>query len=151
MLNLTRQERFVIKFLIAFFLIGGLIHIVKTNWMQVGEKDQAEISAEEKRFKEMAVQVDSLYNVQLKVKTEKFSSNVDHAKIEVWKGIELININTASKEELMSLPKIGEVTAERIILYRMENGDFKDIDQLLEVKGIGKKILELIRGKVKFE
>ena len=58
---------------------------------------------------------------------------------------ELININNASKEELMTLPKIGPVTAERIIRFREDFGNFQNIDELKNVKGIGPKTLEQLR------
>ena len=48
-----------------------------------------------------------------------------------------ININNASKEELDSLPGVGEVTAQKIIDYREENKEFKSIDEIKNVKGIG--------------
>ncbi|MCK4448882.1 MAG: helix-hairpin-helix domain-containing protein, partial [Candidatus Marinimicrobia bacterium] len=49
------------------------------------------------------------------------------------------------------IPKIGPVTAERIILYRMENGRFNSIEELIKVKGIGKKTMERIKGEVTIE
>lgn len=52
----------------------------------------------------------------------------------------LININTATQEELESLPSIGEVRAQAIIAYREEHGGFRTIDELKEVSGIGDKI-----------
>ena len=53
-----------------------------------------------------------------------------------------ININSAAAEELITLPGIGEVIAERIIAYRTEHGGFYDVGELREVQGIGDKTLE---------
>ena len=54
-----------------------------------------------------------------------------------------ININTADKETLMSVIKgVGEKKAEAIIIYRKENGEFKTVDELANVKGIGQGIVE---------
>ncbi len=47
-----------------------------------------------------------------------------------------VNINTASKEELMTLPGIGEAKAEAILAYRKENGPFSTIEELKQVEGI---------------
>lgn len=64
------------------------------------------------------------------------------------KNSEIININTATKEELMTLPGIGEVTAEKIIQYREENGEFKSIDELTQVDRIGEKTLNKFKDKI---
>lgn len=56
-----------------------------------------------------------------------------------------VNINTAGKSDLMRLPGIGEAYAERIILCREDAGPFTRPEDLLKVKGIGKKKLERIR------
>ncbi len=60
----------------------------------------------------------------------------------------IININTADKETLCEIDGIGEVTAAEILKYRDEHGAFSEIDELLNVKGIGEKTLEKIRDKI---
>jgi competence ComEA-like helix-hairpin-helix protein len=55
----------------------------------------------------------------------------------------IININTATRDELMELPGVGEVTADRIIEYR-ETKPFASTDELIEIKGIGEAKLEKI-------
>lgn len=59
-----------------------------------------------------------------------------------------ININTASKEELMQLSGIGEVLAQNIIDYRTENGAFTSTEQIKNVNRIGDKIYEQIKDKI---
>lgn len=62
-----------------------------------------------------------------------------------------ININTASKEELMLLDGIGDVMAERILAYRAEHGAFESIEQLQEIKGIGEKTYADLQAYVTIE
>lgn len=52
----------------------------------------------------------------------------------------LVNINTASFDELLELPQIGNVLAKRIIEHRETNGSFKTIDEIKTVNGIGESI-----------
>ena len=59
-----------------------------------------------------------------------------------------VNINTASKEQLEELPRIGESYAKRIIDYREKNGFFKDAEELKKVSGIGDKMFESIKDKI---
>jgi competence protein ComEA len=63
-------------------------------------------------------------------------------------GKEQININKASVEELVQLPRVGAKVAERIIEYRKQHGAFKTVDDLKTVRGIGDKMLEQIRPMV---
>ena len=58
---------------------------------------------------------------------------------------ELLNINTASAEELQTLPNIGAQMAQRIVDYREQHGKFASMEVLQNVKGIGAKALEKLR------
>jgi competence protein ComEA len=61
---------------------------------------------------------------------------------------ELININTATLEELDSLPGIGPTTAQKIIDYRTENGPFSAIEDIVNVSGIGPATFEDIKDLI---
>ncbi len=63
----------------------------------------------------------------------------------------LVNLNTATKEELQTLPGVGPAVAQRIVEYRTKFGPFKSVDELLEIKGIGPKKLEKIKPLVTLE
>lgn len=54
---------------------------------------------------------------------------------------DLVDINTAGLEELMTLPGIGEVRAQAILDYREEHGPFEYVEDLIQVPGIGEGIL----------
>jgi len=56
-----------------------------------------------------------------------------------------ININTANSEELQQVPGIGPATADKILQMRKSYGAFKSVDDLLSIRGIGKKRLEIMR------
>jgi comEA protein len=60
----------------------------------------------------------------------------------------VVNINTASSQELQLLPGVGKVRAEAIVARRQERGGFKSVDDLKEVKGIGDSMLERMRPHV---
>ena len=59
-----------------------------------------------------------------------------------------VDLNTASIEELVELPRIGPKVAARVIKYREQNGGFQDVDELLHVRGIGEKTMDKLRDLV---
>lgn len=97
-------------FLLIAFLAGGGLFLMK-------------ISREEKAPIEI-VETTEVEGVR--------AANDDKDKEE-----KVLNINTATQDELEALPGIGEKTAEKIIDYREENGDFTSKDDLKNVSGIG--------------
>jgi len=59
-----------------------------------------------------------------------------------------VNINTATKDELVTLKGVGEKRAQAIIDYRTKNGPFKTIDDLEKVPGIGPGIMKQIKSQI---
>jgi competence protein ComEA len=59
-----------------------------------------------------------------------------------------VNLNTATKDELVELPGIGPAKAQAIIDYRTANGPFKSVEQLKDVKGIGAKRFEKLKPEL---
>jgi len=59
-----------------------------------------------------------------------------------------VNLNTASKDELVALPGIGPAKAQAIIDYRKAHGAFKSVEELKDVKGIGAKRYEKLKPEI---
>lgn len=95
---------------------------------------------EETKANSENINVENNASSQIATETTNITSNI--------KTQGKININTATEEELDTLPGIGPSTAAKIIDYRKENGKFKNIEEIKEVSGIGdakyEKIKELI-------
>lgn len=76
------------------------------------------------------------------------SSNTGTTTPNGAKNNSLININTATKEELQSLNGIGDALSQRIIDFREQNGAFSDIESIKNVSGIGEKKFEGIKDYI---
>ncbi|WP_218670815.1 helix-hairpin-helix domain-containing protein [Microbispora sp. GKU 823] len=63
-------------------------------------------------------------------------------------GAGVVNLNTATAEQLDALPGIGGVIAQRIVDYRDAHGGFQSVDQLKDVPGIGDRKFAEMRDKV---
>jgi competence ComEA-like helix-hairpin-helix protein len=125
-LALTKTERNVILFLVATMIIGAAIRLYQATFPA---SPQFDYRASDSTFAALsAASEDSLSVVPASMRTGE----------EVGK----LNINTATEQQLMDLPGIGEVTAERILKYRKETGKFTTIEGLRAIKGINKKKLE---------
>jgi competence protein ComEA len=59
-----------------------------------------------------------------------------------------VNLNTASKDELVGLPGIGPAKAQAIVDYRTANGPFKSVEDVRKVKGIGEKLFQQLKPEL---
>jgi competence protein ComEA len=64
------------------------------------------------------------------------------------KAVEKVNLNRASADELQALPGVGPVLAQRMVDWRKAHGRYRTVEELQEVKGIGKKRMEQLRPLV---
>ena len=117
-LNLTATERKVALFLLGSFILGLGVRLYRQTFPDVQDFDY---SAADSTFAALS------------------AAPAENADSPGHTGP--LNINTASKGELVRLPGIGEVTAERIILYREDIGPFSTVEELRKVKGISKSKL----------
>lgn len=79
---------------------------------------------------------------------ETFENNIEN---DLNNKNNLININTASIQELDALPGVGEATANKIVNYREEKGKFNSIEEIKNVNGIGDKKYEELKTLISIE
>lgn len=131
-LAFTKNEQRVFLFLALVFLAGVAIKIYNTYVIPPAEQ-QFDYTL-----------TDSVFHEHSKALLHDSAAGVAslHRRI---------NLNTATKTELMTLPGIGETTAERILLHREENGVFKSVNELKNVKGIGAKKFEKLKTHIEVQ
>ncbi len=130
----TQQEKLIIKFLLGVISLGMIVTAYRHWFGNEVPSAEAEILA----FKAAAN----------RVAEEKAKNLVEKKQNQFQKSV---NINTSNKADLMSIPGVGPVTAERIIIHREDYGLFNSVEGLLEVKGIGPKTFEKIKAYIKIE
>ncbi|HJN68332.1 MAG: helix-hairpin-helix domain-containing protein [Candidatus Marinimicrobia bacterium] len=140
----TSQEKTVFRFLIGTALAGLIVGAIRHNYFD-SKRDNIvthERKASFLRDSQLPLDTDAVSVLQ-----EIVADGQEEALREgsIKKKIEIINVNTAKKDELIFLPNVGPVTAERIIRFREDFGVFKSIDDLTRVKGIGPKTLDKLR------
>ena len=133
----TEREKHVIIFLVCTLILGYGVKLYQGSHLYDDFKPVTLI--EKETFEKRATLA---YDIS---KRERLNSSTEK---DYKPQTEIININTAEKQNLVKLPKIGIVTAERIIRFRDDYGPFKSLDDLLKVKGIGPKTLEKLKPQI---
>jgi len=152
----TKSETRVIMFL-AIVLIGGfsvkyLNHITQSE--STYDYSQSDSIFRKKSLgpdaKDISLSDSDKVRENL-LKQMETNSSEENSSIERDSNEVKIDLNTATKDELIALPGIGESIAEKIIQYRQSKGRFRKIDELMNVSGIGKKKFEQIRNHIKVQ
>ncbi len=153
MLNFTRQERVVVYFLVITLGVGAILKLIRDNRFRDDVK-ATRFYEEEQQFAEISEKINSL--------TLEYIDSTGASDFETGKhmssdspvvnlGANKIDINTAGVDELIKLPGVGPVTAKRIRAYVEVNGPFKAVEEIVLVKGIGKKMYARIQDLVTIE
>ena len=132
--SFTPQETKAIIFLIVILLIGSGVTLYKKYHPDFAP----ELLLKENRHIEKKV----FEPPKSSVPPENLDSNTSNKKID---------LNTATLEELESLPGIGKELGKRILAYRESNGNFSSIEELKKINGIGQKTFEKLKNLVTVE
>ena len=137
-LGFTPNESRVVLFLIAAFLAGCCIKLYMISTHSIRKFDYSvSDSVFAARTRLMAAH-DSVAASQKEPKSGSYPKPFGADTGSTGK----IHLNAATKSQLLTLPGIGESTANMIIAYREQHGKFRSIDDLTNIHGIGKKKLE---------
>ena len=146
-IGLTETELKVNLFLLVILFVGIIIKLF--NWeIEIPEKTTFNYSKSDSIFYSAAATNSEIIENKAfdsKLESSDFNKGNFNPSVKKQKLAEKsINLNKATLEELAMLPGIGIKTAEKILAYRRASGGFGNINELLEVKGIGEAKFEKI-------
>lgn len=140
-IGFTQTEIKVILFLVVVFLVGAAYSIVnnssKAEYINFDYSEQDSLFSFYKKNFTTDKSLDEGVDIKQEV-LELKPLNYERNKKPPLPKEKSININKAGTNQLISLPGIGEKTAQKIILLRDKRGGFKNLEELKDVKGIAK-------------
>ena len=131
----------------VLLLAAGILAVVFSLGFLAGRNTVTyEVAAQTERTASQAAQTASSPEKEAQTNAEAAGEEADGAAVSYP-----IDLNTATIEELMTLPRIGEKLAQRILDYRAEYGRFSAPEQLMDVEGIGEATFDGLRELVTVE
>ena len=143
MIDFTPQERKALLFLVMVLVVGSGITLYKKYHSDFAPELilKPKSNAVESNLSQpnLNLVVDTSTNLLKEASPPRLSEE----------KIRQVNLNSATQDDLESLPSIGPVLAKRIIEYRNQQGGFKSIEEIKKVHGIGNKIFEKIKDYIR--
>jgi competence ComEA-like helix-hairpin-helix protein len=138
MFAFTRNERIAVMVLVFLLIIGGVL-----SWLDKRNPEMMEEFRVVPGSPPAAVQDADPARASVRADTTRVTAPRDPGRVgpEADSVPARLNINTASAEELEDLPRIGPVLAGRIVAYRSKRGPFRSVSQLVEIDGVGDRLL----------
>jgi competence protein ComEA len=150
MFNFTKTETNAVFFVVIILLVSGVYQLISPTKSLQPSYDYSTSDSAFKRLSQEkpSLRTDTSQISQHLIKQKDNQPKPKKTKPTIKKDKLLpssVNVNTASEKELQKLPRIGPSKAKLIVEYRNDKGKFKNIQELLEIKGIGKKTLEKLK------
>ena len=151
MFNFTSSETKALLFTVTVLMVSGAYQLISPRKSLLPSIDYSKSDSVFRRLSSKKNQADSLEINKLKQKFNNTNTDKKGKKFytkprkKEQLSLSSININTATEMELQKLPRIGPTMSKRIIEYRNRIGKFNKINDLINVKGIGKKTLDKLK------
>jgi len=132
-----------------------ILHSVNTKYIEIERGGRRTVHALNNPGD--IIDISNIYDIKLRNGDKIIigsDGSIETGRISGIKSLSLgipIGINSALAQDLTALPGIGSKTAERIISYREKSGGFKTLEELDNVRGIGEKTMESLKGRISLD